>query len=220
MKYIILILYVFTSFLHLLASYEDDSQKRKKTKPFLLGLLLLFYLFAAKEKNIFLILALLTSWLGDILLIPKGHNWFTYGGISFIFSHLFFVIVYMEQISFHHVKWLLVIPLAIVYFCIAFKVILAVRNTTPKKMILPMHFYLLCNSTMNVFAFMQLITTHSAGALVAYIGALLFFVSDCTLFIVRYYKNPEIIYRKHFTVMLTYLLGELLIVAGMLMIRG
>ena len=220
MKYIILILYVVMSFLHLLASYEDNSEKRKKTKPFLLGLLLLFYLFAAKEKSIYLILALVTSWLGDILLIPKGHNWFTYGGISFIFSHLFFVAVYMGQISFHHVNWLIIIPLALVYFGIALRVIFAVKDTTPKKMVVPMYFYLICNSTMNVFAFMQLITTHSAGALVAYLGAVLFFVSDCTLFIVRYYKNPEVIYKKHFTVMLTYLLGELLIVFGMLMIQG
>jgi hypothetical protein len=73
---------------------------------------------------------------------------------------------------------------------------------------------------MNIFALMQLFSLRNSGALTAYIGAVLFFISDCTLFLVRYYKNPDIIYKKHFTVMLTYLLGEYLIVAGILMLNG
>ena len=52
----------------------------------------------------------------------------------------------------------------------------------------------------------------------AYAGAVLFFVSDCALFLVRYHKNKNLVYRRHFTVMLTYVLGELLITQGMLML--
>ena len=53
---------------------------------------------------------------------------------------------------------------------------------------------------------------------VAYIGAVLFFVSDCSLFLVRYYKPRKIVYKDHFTVMLTYILGELLITQGIIML--
>ena len=114
--------------------------------------------------------------------------------------------------------WFIVTPVALVYFGIAFAVIKAVTPTTPKIMVGPMYIYLLANATMNTFALMQLISHRSAGAVVAYIGALLFFLSDCTLFLVRYYKkNETLIFHKHFTVMLTYLAGELLIVLGMLM---
>ena len=81
-----------------------------------------------------------------------------------------------------------------------------------------MYFYLLCNSTMNIFALMQLFSSRNAGALTAYIGAVLFYISDCTLFLVRYHENKELIFRKHFTVMLTYLLGEFLITYGILML--
>jgi hypothetical protein len=61
-------------------------------------------------------------------------------------------------------------------------------------------------------------TLHNAGSVVAYIGAVSFFVSDCTLYLVRYHDNKELIFKKHFTVMLTYLLGEALITVGMLML--
>ena len=48
--------------------------------------------------------------------------------------------------------------------------------------------------------------------------AILFFVSDSTLYLNKYYKKKDIIYKKHFTIMLTYLLGEFLITQGMLML--
>ena len=220
MNTVLLGLYLIMSVLHLIGSYRDDPVLRRRTKPFLLILLLLFYLVSTSRPNVLLILALLTSWLGDVLLIPKGHNWFTYGGISFMFSHLFFVLVYLRQISFSSVPLALVLVLMVIYYGIALAVIYALKDTTPKKMVIPMYFYLLCNSTMNIFAFMQMVSTHTPGSIVAYIGAVLFFISDCTLFLVRYYRRPEIVYKKHFTVMLTYLLGELLIVIGILMIQG
>lgn len=219
MSYVFLGLFFLFSALHLKASYEDNAEERKKTKPFLLILLLLYYVTATDRPSVFLILALLTSWLGDVLLIPKGHNWFTYGGISFMFSHLFFVIVYLKRILVEHVSWPVIIIAALLYFGISYRIIQAVKDQTPKKMIIPMYFYLLCNSTMNVFAMMQLFSEHNLGALTAYIGALLFFASDCSLFLVRYSKNPEAVYKKHFTVMLTYLLGELLIVVGILLLN-
>lgn len=218
MKYVFLILYLAVSALHLIASWRDDSDLRKKTKPFLLILLLLYYLFAADKALLWLVLALLASWLGDVLLIPKGHKWFTMGGIAFMFSHLFFVLLYCRQISLSKVSPVLILLLAAAYYGFSLFIIRRIRGNTPKAMIAPMYFYLICNSTMNIFAMMQLLSRPSLAAAVAYLGALLFFASDCCLFLVRYGDKPEIIFKKHFTVMLTYLLGELLIVVGMLML--
>ena len=218
MNILFLILYIAVSVLHLVASWRDEPERRKKTKPFLLILLLLYYLFSTKSPSLLLALALLTSWLGDVLLIPKGHKWFTMGGIAFMFSHLFFVLLYCGQITLADVNPAVVALCAVLYYGISLLIIRSIRDSTPKAMVVPMYFYLICNSTMNIFAMMQLLSRRSAGAAVAYIGALLFFVSDCCLFLVRYGKKPEIVFKKHFTVMLTYLLGEALIVIGMLML--
>lgn len=220
-SYAFLILYFIFSGIHLADSWKDDAAARKKTKPFLLIFLILFYVTAARAKGgteYHLLLALITSWLGDVLLIPKGHHWFALGGVSFGASHIFFILVYTQNIIFEGMHWWLVIPIALIYFAVAFAVIVAVQPTTPKIMVGPMYVYLLANATMNSFALMQLITHRTPGTVVAFLGALLFFISDCTLFLVRYYKmNEDLIFHKHFTVMLTYLAGELLIVIGMLM---
>ena len=222
--YAFLILFFVFSGIHLYDSWKDDAAARKKTKPFLLIFLILFYVTAAQRHGgieYHLLLALVTSWLGDVLLMPKGHHWFALGGVSFGASHVFFILVYAANIVFESMNWWIVIPVALLYFAVVFAVIFAVQPTTPKIMVGPMYIYLLANATMNSFALMQLITHRSAGAVVAYIGALLFFISDCTLFLVRYYKkNEDLIFHKHFTVMLTYLFGELLIVVGMLMQAG
>ncbi|MBO4919725.1 MAG: lysoplasmalogenase [Erysipelotrichaceae bacterium] len=216
---IMLGLYAVFSAVHLYHSWKDDP-KRKITKPFLLIFLILYYVFSMDRINVPLLMALFTSWLGDVLLIPKGDKWFVFGGISFIFCHLFFITVYYVRISFAGIPWLLVIPAAILYFSVGLKVVLAVKDNTPKAMLPLMYFYLLCNSTMNVFALMQLITLKNHGALTAFLGALLFYISDCILFLVRYHKNRNLIPKKHFAVMLAYLLGELMITVGIIMMGG
>ena len=221
-SYIFLALFVAASGVHLYHSWTDEGKKRAVTKPMLLIFLLAYYIFAAlaagEKLNTVLIVAIATSWLGDVLLIPKGNGWFTAGGISFLISHITFILVYVPHIDFSAVKWYFVAPLAIVYLAIALKIILAVKKNTPKIMVVPMYLYLIANSTMNIFAFMQLLSNMNAASLIAYAGAILFFTSDCTLFLVRYHEKKDIIFKRHFTVMLTYLLGEALITVGMLML--
>lgn len=220
MEYVFSGLFGGASAVHLYYSWRDNRRGRAATKPLLLLLLALYYVFSADTLSVVLLLALLTSWLGDVLLIPKGHIWFSLGGMSFMASHFLFIAVYIERIDFTLVPWLPVILAAIVYCSVAAAIIRKVWKTTPKLMRAVMYIYLLANSAMNAFALMMLLTTGAAGAAVAYIGALLFFVSDCCLFLVRYYPAKQLVFRGHFTVMLTYLAGELLITQGMLMLAA
>lgn len=203
---------------HLYYSWIDEKKGRARTKPFLLIFLILYYIFSTHNISYLLLFALITSWLGDILLIPKGHLWFSAGGMSFGVSHILFILVYSSQILYAFVSWVPVVIAAIVYAAIVGVVMKTIWGDTPKLMRGTMALYLLANGTMNVFALMQLLSNYSAGSWIAYIGAVLFFISDCTLFLVRYYKKKEIIFKKHFTVMLTYLLGEFMITQGMIML--
>ncbi len=218
LRYIFLALLFIFTVIHLVDSWRDDKKRRKYTKPFLILFIIGYYLVSVDNISLLLILALAASWLGDVLLIPEGNGWFTAGGISFMFTHFLFIAVYAQNLDFRSFPLAWAIPAAAVYYGISAVIIFKLRPSTPKMMLLPMYFYLLSNSTMNIFALLQMITLKSTGSIVAYIGALLFFVSDCTLFLVRYYKKPEIVFKKHFTVMLTYVFGELLITQGVLMI--
>ena len=218
-SYIFLALFIAVSLLHLYDSWRDNHKRRRYTKPLLLILLTLFYCFAAEKIDWVLVAALLFSWLGDVLLMPSGTKWFVSGGISFLISHILFIFVYSPHVVWQSVTWWIVIPLAAVYVALSVIVTMSVRKNLEKMMLVPMILYLVANSTMNLFALMLLTSTKTAGAAVAYVGAVSFFASDCTLYLVRYHQNKDLIFKKHFTVMFTYLLGEALITAGMLMIQ-
>jgi uncharacterized membrane protein YhhN len=194
----------------------NDTKRRPYTKPVLL-LLIAYYVVAAEEISWVLLLALFTSWLGDVLLIPKGHKWFMIGGTSFLISHFLFMATYIPHVQWNAVPWLIIVAAAVVYFTISYFIVKAIRPTTPAKMVWPMARYLIINSFMNLFAMMRMLSSGTPGSYVGYLGAVLFFASDCTLFLVRYFRNPDVIFKRHFTVMLTYLAGELLIVLGLLM---
>ena len=221
LTFVFFALFLAASAVHLWDSWRDNGKRRKYTKPMLLIFLLLFYCCAAKQFSWVLAAALLTSWLGDVLLMPSGAKWFVSGGVSFLISHLLFIFVYLPQVTWSSVIWWVVIPAAVLYYGVSVKVTLSVKdNMESKAMLAPMILYLLINSTMNLFAMAQLMSLKSAGAVVAYLGAVFFFLSDCTLYLVRYHSNKDLIFKKHFTVMFTYLLGECLITVGMLMTQG
>ena len=219
MKILFFALFIIVSAVHLWQSWNDDA-RRKWTKPFLLLTLIAYYCVTASPYSIVLIAALATSWLGDVLLIPQGTKWFISGGISFLVSHILFIFVYVPAIRWGSMLWWIVIPAALLYAAVSVVVTLQIKAEIPKPMLAAMILYLLANSTMNVFALMQLLSCKNAGAALAYLGAVFFFVSDCTLYLVRYHKNKDLIFKKHFTVMFTYLAGECLITLGMLLLSG
>ena len=207
------------SAVHLVHSWRGDEKKRVYTKPLLLILLIAYYVASTKALSTTLILALATSWLGDVLLIPKGHGWFSAGGVSFMFTHFFLVVVYSEEIDFQLISWPLVAPIAVLYYGISAVVIYELKPTTPKIMLIPMYFYLICNSTMNIFSLMLFISLQSTASFVALVGAILFFISDCSLFLVEYYRNKNLLPKPRFVVMSTYIIGEFLITQGVLMLE-
>lgn len=213
-------LFLLVSVLHLTESWKDHTKGRAITKPFLLILLACFYMTAAEKPSYLMLGALLTSWLGDVLLIFRGHGWFIIGGTSFTVSHILLMTVYFSFIDFQKVSWMLILPVFLLYFGISVYVMKKIRESTPKLLFLPMWGYLLVNGIMNLFALMVLCTYRNFGAVVLYVGAVLFFTSDCILFLVRYYKNKDLIYKKHFMVMLTYLGAEFLITLGILMLTS
>lgn len=132
MKIVFLVLFAAASIAHLYFSWKDDKRGRAVTKPFLLLFLALYYVFSVDKISLVLLFALLTSWLGDVLLIPKGHKWFSAGGVSFMVSHFLFIAVYIERISFAEVLWLPVIVAALVYCIVAAKIIsMGVEDDTP-----------------------------------------------------------------------------------------
>ena len=215
MSIIYLALFAVMTVLHLYASLKKDQYFRGLTKTTLLLLLLGFYLESVSAPCYALVAALLFSWAGDTLLLGKGIKWFTAGGIAFMVSHVLFIVTYCGYFDFAKVPTVAIILLAAVFVaavCVVFKYL---RPHLMKQIVAPMFLYLLINGAMNCFALFRLIASPTPGAIVTAIGAVLFFVSDTALFFVRFNKHSRM--KSHFLVMLTYTLGEFLIVLGLIM---
>lgn len=208
---------------HLYASYIKKDGLRAPTKTVILLALLGFYLefmhSHGAEPSALVVFALVTSWLGDVLLIPHGVKWFTAGGISFWISHFLFILAYCESgIDFSALNPAVCVIIALAYAATVVFLFTKLKEHLPKLLFYPMFLYLLTNGAMNVFAWFRLLSGSCSlvSGLVTALGALMFFTSDCTLFFVRFNKNCRI--KSHFAVMLTYCLGELLIVVGLILL--
>ena len=154
-RYIFLVLLAIVTVWHLADSWRDDSRARKRTKPFLLLFILLYYIASADVLSWFLIAALVTSWLGDLLLMPTGNKWFVMGGISFMFSHFLFIAAYARHMDFSAVPRLPSVLVALVYLCVTAVILRLVQPISPKAMTAAVCAYLLANSCMNVFSAMN-----------------------------------------------------------------
>ena len=214
MKYVFLAVFFVSTAVHLFASLRKDTRLRNMTKPFILLSLLGFYVLAARSVSAAVVLALVFSWLGDVLLIPKGIKWFTAGGIAFMISHAFFVAAYTKDVVFSRIPVFLIVLLAVFFAAAVAFIFSKLRPHLPKALFYPMFLYLLINGTMNCFAIFRCVSAPSAATLSPAIGAALFFVSDTALFFVRFKKDSRL--KTHFLVMLTYSIGELLIVLGLI----
>jgi len=216
MKYVFLILFIISSLVHLYGSYKDNVIIRNYSKSLILIGLIGFYVYSVEEINLLLVFALFFSWLGDVLLIPKGVKWFTAGGISFMISHFLFITVYYPHINFNNVNWIIVVIAFIIYFYFVNKVFKMLKPYLPKGLFIPMYIYLLINMANNLFAWMMFMSNMTIGSILVLIGAISFFISDSCLFLVRFHVQ-EIVPKRHFIVMLTYIIAEYLIVYGLML---
>ena len=214
MRYFFLAMFIVVTTIHLWASLKKDAKIRGISKPFILLSLIGFYVSAADDVSVAIVLALAFSWLGDVLLMAPGVNWFVVGGISFMISHLCFITGYCRDITFSKIPIVLMVLLPLIYAVIVSNVFGRLKKYLDKVLIYPMFLYLFLNGAMNCFSVYRCVSNFSAATLITAIGALLFFISDTTLFFVRFKKDS--VFKTHFVVMLTYSLGEFLIVLGLI----
>ena len=214
LHYIFLIVFLVSAAVHLYASAKQDQKLRRQTKPILLLALLGFYCFAAAQIRLTVVLALFFSWLGDVLLMKKGVKWFTAGGIAFMISHGFFIAAYCRDIDFSALSPLIIVLLGGACAGLVCFLFSRLKPHLPRRLFYPMALYLFINGTMNCFAIFRFLSRPALWSLCTCLGAILFFISDTCLFFVRFHKSSR--QKTHFWVMLTYTLGELLIVLGLL----
>lgn len=209
-----IILFIVSSSIHLYASYRKNRKLRALTKGFILPSLILLYVSKTEQIDMIFILALVFSWLGDLLLIVPGIPTFTAGGISFIASHVLFIVSYVKHINDFKDFIIITVVVAIIYIIITSIMFKHLTKYIPHALTIPMFIYLMANAAMNCAAFSLLLSARDLASLIIFIGAISFYISDSNLFFVRFKKEWKD--QNHFVVMFTYIVAELLIVIGMI----
>lgn len=214
MNYVFLASFIFFTAFHLVASFKKVRHLRVFSKGFIVFSLLAFYVTTAANPSWLVVIALLFSWIGDLLLIPHGTKWFVAGGISFMVSHLFFVFAYMDGIDFGKVNPWFIVLFACLYVSAVALIFVKLVPRLPKPLIAPMALYLCINGCMNCFAIFRLISNPCAATIITVVGAVSFFISDTMLYFLKF--NKDFLLKSHFGVMLSYCLAEFLIVLGLI----
>ncbi|MBP5207451.1 MAG: lysoplasmalogenase [Clostridia bacterium] len=212
---IFLILYLIAAAFNLYAAAKHNDKISRATKPALLLLLCLYCLFSGlPAPDLLIIAAFFACWLGDVLLMFSGDVWFFAGGVSFFAGHVLLILLFARFAGFGAVPFSITVPAAAAYLCVSASVMTRSFKKAPRIMLVPLCLYLACNSVMNVFALTRLISAPGLWSALSYAGAVLFFLSDCVLFLIRYDDRPGF-YKTDFCVMLTYICGVFLIATGL-----
>ena len=214
--YVFLILYLIAAALNLAGTLKNNKLLFGVTKPALLLLLCLYCFFRTSPTPDWLLIAALAAcWLGDVLLMLKGDLWFTVGGVSFFAGHVLLIFIFARQTSLADAPLAVLIPAAALYAAAASLVMARAGKGAPRIMRIPMFMYLLCNAVTNLFALARMTGSFGIWSVLSYVGALLFFLSDCILFLLRYDTERTCFFKSGFFVMLTYISAVLLITLGL-----
>ena len=213
--YSILVTYLLIVTIHLYCCFHHHEGIRKFTKCLLMPFLAMtYYLGCPKEKFSKVILfAILFGYLGDILLLIEGL--FLLGVVSFLVGHLLYTVTFFVETGLkNYRKNLLVFLLVcVVYFYIETEVLGYFRPALVKFGLWgPLFVYTSILSALNISSALYAYCYRNIYSILAYIGSIIFYVSDCILAKQLFFE-----YNKYYqiSIMFTYILGQSLISLGM-----
>ena len=209
-----IILFIVILLTDLFAVYTNNETLRYISKPLLMPLLLVFFIFQTKifasSLKKWIILALLFSWTGDVLLMfeSTNSNFFIFGLAAFLIAHVFYILFYENVIrkegSNKNYWWFL--PVIIYYIALIY-----ILSPNLGDMKLPVRIYGIVISYMLIQALQTGRIKNPGAATLMITGAVLFITSDSILAINKFYESFEY---AGIAIMLTYGIAQLLITLG------
>lgn len=209
-----IILYLAVLAADLFAVYTNNETLRYITKPLLMPLLIVLFIFQTTGFNSslkkWIVLALAFSWAGDVLLIfeSTNGNFFIFGLVAFLIGHIFYILFFENVIRKEGLRknywWFL--PVIVYYIALIYFL-------SPKlgDMRLPVRIYGIVISYMLIQALQTGRIKHMAAATLMIGGAVLFITSDSILAINKFYESFGY---AGIAIMLTYGIAQLLIILG------
>jgi len=217
---LILIIYIIISIVDVYSLQKRNKKVEFLTKPLLMPLLILYYIFQLNLIGIdsLIVLALIGGWLGDIFLMwENDEKKFMLGMVSFLLGHIFYIISFLIGIGSNFLAFpiwglLLILP-----------IVINLVLTFPKfknhlgDFKIPVFVYMIVIIIMHFTAILRLAVLEffNPSFYLVWLGSMLFIVSD-SLIAIRAF-NKEFDYPgKAILAMITYILAQYFIVQGLI----
>ncbi|WP_347174720.1 lysoplasmalogenase [Polaribacter uvawellassae] len=179
-------------------------------KPMLLTLLALVYLASVKKPIFWYVLGMFFSFVGDVLLMFKGANFFMFGLSAFLFAH----VVYIKVVAGFLPNNLSTKKISSAFpFVIFFGILMYLIFPNLGGLLIPVVVYGIVISTFGAVALLNYRSEKSTENLWLCIGAILFILSDSLIALNKFYEPNEI---YGIAIMVTYILAQFLICKAMI----
>ena len=213
-KKVWIILFTLVLLVDLAAIYLNHESLRFITKPLLVPLLAIYLLLETNTTNsslkAWIFLALLFSWVGDILLLfeGSGSNFFLFGLSAFLVAQVFYIVFFHNIRMREYIRGnALLLLLVIVYYSI----LISVLSPYLGNMKLPVRIYGVVLSFMVMLAMHTVLGKNKKAAVWMTTGAILFVVSDSLLAFNKFFSAFNY---SGLIIMVTYGLAQLFITEG------
>ncbi|MFX1393019.1 MAG: lysoplasmalogenase [Promethearchaeota archaeon] len=218
--FIFLILFFLFATLDIFAVAKENRKLEYITKPLMMPLLALYFIFGTLTNNIdwLIVIALLFGCAGDIFLMLENKNkWFMFGMAAFLLGHVFYIISFLLSIGANIVNF------PIYGFVLLIPVIFIILLTFPKykdhmgDLKIPVYIYMVTILTMHVSAILRLALFEFSCPcfFLVWFGSILFIFSDSLIATDTFNKEMKIPHIRIYE-MITYILGQFLITTGIL----
>ena len=204
-----LLFFLLVSLVDIIAILNDNTLWQTISKPLIIPALMFYYVARSKARNKWYILALIFSFLGDVLLLDKS-NLFLFGIGAFLMTQLLYVYIFSKGLS--KSSWRKRI-LAFLPFLIFFFALIQVLKPGLNGFFVPVVIYGVAISIFGAISLLKHLVNKDSASLSLISGALLFILSDSMIALHKFHESRSI---YPVAIMLTYILAQYLIAMFML----
>ena len=189
--------------------YQDDLL-RTIAKPLIMTFLVMLYLSAAEKPNLWFVLGLFFSFLGDVFLLFTTENFFMFGLGAFLLAHIMYIKITAGFLKKQSVT--IMVSSAIPFVLLTAALLYLIKGNLG-EMTIPVVIYAIVIATFGSVAFLNYRNEKSTANLWLFLGAVLFIISDSMIAINRFYEAKEM---YGLLIMLTYIIAQYLICKSMI----
>jgi uncharacterized membrane protein YhhN len=206
-------LYLIVGVVNVVGHALDMPDLVRYSKPMLMpALIYLVYEHAkgrATARHMLLLLALVFSWVGDLMLMQPEEQYFLLGLGAFLLAQLTYVYIYW--ISTYQRPELRLTPLLPILTFTIFLLAFLIPRTGDMK--IPIVFYAVCITGMACMARLRAGLTSNQSFQWVMLGSVLFVISDSTIAINKF---VQVVPMSGLIIMATYIAAQILIAVGLL----